>query len=121
MASSRRRYITKTLILQHGETPGCSACLGIASQHTAKSRERFEKLINPNATDVIPAVPTRRQCSASRATATGGPAWHKTPRAARFRHEERHGGQFSAIVSEESSHATSRLVPDLDECSAGPR
>ena len=58
MASSRRRYITKSLIQQHGETPGCSACLGIASQHTAKCRERFEKLINPNATDVIPAVPT---------------------------------------------------------------
>ena len=58
MASSRRRYITKSLIQQHGETPGCSACSGIASQHTAKCRERFEKLINPNATDPIPGGPT---------------------------------------------------------------
>ena len=45
MASSRRRYITKALMQQHGETPGCSACLGIASEHTATCRERFERLI----------------------------------------------------------------------------
>ena len=42
---------------QHGETPGCPACLGVSSQHT-KCRERFERLINPNATDVIPATPS---------------------------------------------------------------
>ena len=57
MASSRRRYITKSLVQQHGETPGCSACLGVSSQHTATCRERFERLINPNATDVIPVIP----------------------------------------------------------------
>ena len=51
VASSRRRYITKALIQQHGETPGRSACLRIASQHTAKCRERFERLINPSAAD----------------------------------------------------------------------
>ena len=81
VASSTRRYITKSLVQQHGETPCCSACLGMALQHAAKYRERFEKLINPNATDVIsrsarhhggrPAA--RRQCSAGRA-ATGDPA-----------------------------------------------
>ena len=27
MARSKRRYITKSLVQQHGETPGCSACL----------------------------------------------------------------------------------------------
>ena len=56
MASNRRRYVTKALVQQHGETPGCSACLGIASQHTATCRERFERLINPIATDAIPTV-----------------------------------------------------------------
>ena len=56
MASSRKRYITKSLVQQH--TPGCSACLGVSSQHTTKCRERFEQLINPNATDVIPAIPS---------------------------------------------------------------
>ena len=92
MARSRRRYITKSLIQQHGETPGCSACLGIASQHTAKCRERFEKLINPNATDVIPASANhhggrstaRQQCSPSSAAA-GGLAWDGTARPGRFR------------------------------------
>ena len=58
MASNRRRYITKSLVQQHGETPGCSACLGVSSQHTTKCRERFERLINPTATDVIPAIPS---------------------------------------------------------------
>ena len=58
MASSRSTYITKSLVQQHGETPGCSACLGVSSQHTATCRERFERLINPNATDVIPVVPS---------------------------------------------------------------
>ena len=51
VASGRRRHITKALIQQHGETPGRSACLRIASQHTAKCRERFERLINPSAAD----------------------------------------------------------------------
>ena len=58
MANNRRRYITESLVQQHGETPGCSACLGVSSQHTTKCRERFERLINPNATDVIPAIPS---------------------------------------------------------------
>ena len=58
MASNRRRYIAKSLVQQHGETPGCSACLGVSSQRTTKCRERFERLINPNATDVILAIPS---------------------------------------------------------------
>ena len=57
MASNKRRYITKAIIRQHGETPGCAACLGTASQHTAKCRKRFERLINPSATDEILAAP----------------------------------------------------------------
>ena len=48
MASSRERYITKSLVQQHGETPGRSATC----------RERYERLINPNATDVIPVIPS---------------------------------------------------------------
>ena len=58
MASSKRRYITKAFIRQHGETPGCAACLGTASQHTAKCRERFERMINPSATEEVPATPS---------------------------------------------------------------
>ena len=58
MASNRRKYTTKSLIQQHGETPGCSPCLGFSSQHATKCRERFERLINPNATDVISAIPS---------------------------------------------------------------
>ena len=58
MASSTRRYIAKSLVQQHGETPGCSASLGVSSQHMATCRERFERLIKPNATDVIPVIPS---------------------------------------------------------------
>ena len=58
MASNRRGYTTKSLVQEHGETPGCSACLGVSPQHTATCRERFERLINPNATDVIPVIPS---------------------------------------------------------------
>ena len=56
-ASSRRPHVKKSLVQQHGETPGCPACLGVSSQYT-KCRERFERLINPNATDVFPAIPS---------------------------------------------------------------
>ena len=58
VASSRKKYITKSLVQQHGETPGCSACLRVSSQHMATCRDRFERLINPNATDVIPVIPS---------------------------------------------------------------
>ena len=51
------QYITKSLVQLHGETPGCSACLGVSSQRTTTCRERFERLINPNAT-VIPVIPS---------------------------------------------------------------
>ena len=51
MASSRRKYITKSLVQQHGETPGCSACLGVSPQHTATCRERFERLIKRHRCD----------------------------------------------------------------------
>ena len=43
MTSSRRRYITKSLVQQHGETPGCSAYLGVSSQHTTTCRERSKR------------------------------------------------------------------------------
>ena len=49
--------MTRSLVQQHGETPGCSACGRISSQHTTECRERFERLINPNATYVIPPIP----------------------------------------------------------------
>ena len=38
MASSRRRYITKSLVQQHGETPGCSAW-----EYHRSTRQRAEK------------------------------------------------------------------------------
>ena len=56
VASNRRRKIRKALIHQCGETPGCAACQGTASQHTAKCRDRLEQLTNPSVTDEVPAV-----------------------------------------------------------------
>ena len=57
MTEDRKNYISKSPIQRYGETPGCSECLGASSRHTTTCRERFERLINPNGTDVIPVIP----------------------------------------------------------------
>ena len=107
MASSTRRYITKSLVQQHGETPGCSACLEVSSQHSTTCRERFKQLINPNATDVMPVIPS----------AVGGPS----PAGDAASTEQRHATQPDTSkhvrkevqrISKESSHTTSSIIPD---------
>ena len=56
MAEDRKNYISKSPIQRYGETSGCSECLGASSRHTTTCRETFERLTNPNATDVTPVV-----------------------------------------------------------------
>ena len=57
-AGNRRKCISKFSIQRYGETPGSSECLGASSRHTTTCRERFARLINPNATDVTPVIPS---------------------------------------------------------------
>ena len=45
-------------IQRYGETPGSSECLGAVSRRTTTCRERFERLISPNAIDVTPVIPS---------------------------------------------------------------
>ena len=110
MASNRRRYITKSLVQQHGETPGCSACLGVSSQHTTKCRERFERLINPNATDVIPAIPSAVEDPSPAGGGASVDQQHATqPDTSKHvrqtvGREMRCGGQSDVFVSKQSSH-----------------
>ena len=48
----------KCIIQRYDETPGSSECLGALSRHTTTRRARFERPINPNATDVTPVIPS---------------------------------------------------------------
>ena len=58
MTGNRRKCISKFPIQRYGKTPDSSECLGALSRRTATCREKFERLINPNATDVTAAVPS---------------------------------------------------------------
>ena len=58
LTGNRRKCISKFPIQRYGETPGSSECLGALSRRTATCRERFERLINRNATDVTPVIPS---------------------------------------------------------------
>ena len=58
MTEDRKNYISKSLFQRHGETQGSSECLRASSRHMTTCRERFEQLINPNATDVVPVIPS---------------------------------------------------------------
>ena len=58
MTENRRKCISMFPIQRYGETPGSSECLRALSRRTTTCRERFERLINPNATDVTPVIPS---------------------------------------------------------------
>ena len=58
MTGNRRKCISKFSIQRYGETPGSSKCLGAISRRTTTCRERFERLINPKATDVTTVIPS---------------------------------------------------------------
>ena len=45
-------YVTKTVLAQHGPSPGCHACLGISTRHSSGCRDRFEKLYGRRPADV---------------------------------------------------------------------
>jgi hypothetical protein len=44
VASGRRKYITRTLVVEHGATDGCHGCSGDSSVHNPRCRARFEKI-----------------------------------------------------------------------------
>ena len=58
MTENRKKCISKFPIQWYGETPGCSECLRALARRTTTCRERFERLINPNATNVTPVIPS---------------------------------------------------------------
>ena len=58
LTGNRRKCISKFPIQRYGETLGSSECLGALSRRTTTCRERFERVINPNATDVTPVIPS---------------------------------------------------------------
>ncbi len=43
---TRRRYITKALVLQHGATEGCVACTGDSQVHIPCGRKRFDDIFD---------------------------------------------------------------------------
>ena len=58
MTENRKKCISTFTIQRYGETPGSSECLRALSRRTTPCRERFERLINPNATDVTSVIPS---------------------------------------------------------------
>ena len=58
MTENKKNYISKSLIQRYGEVPGSPECLGASSRLTTTFRERFERPIFPNATDVTPVIPS---------------------------------------------------------------
>ena len=81
MTENKRKCISKSVIQRYGETRGSSEYLGALSRRTTTCRERFERLINPNATDMTPVIPSvveiqvrpatqRRQDSSMRRSST---------------------------------------------------
>ena len=58
MTENRTKYISKSLIQRYGEMLGISKCLGASLRHTTMCRERFERMINPNATDATTMIPS---------------------------------------------------------------
>ena len=103
-----------------------------SSSSTAR-RQAVQGAWEPNATYVIPAVPTVTEddqqpaCSAAPAQQQQQAAQPNAGQPVQPASGTKRSMEASAIVSEESSHATSRLVSDLaaagrrDECSASAR
>ena len=56
MTENRKKYISESLIQRRGEMLGGPECLGASSQHTTTCRERFERPISPNVTNVTPVI-----------------------------------------------------------------
>ena len=72
--SSRRKYIAKTLVDEHGLTEGCQACLGMSSIHSARCRQRSEKIFAQ-----AEALPPPGPISATSATQAAKEPMPKTP------------------------------------------
>ena len=42
----RQRYITRSLVQEHGATDGCAACQGDSQVHVQRCRKRFEEIFD---------------------------------------------------------------------------
>ena len=119
MTGNRKKFISKFTIQRYGETPGSSECLGASSRRTTTCRERFGRLINPNATDVAPVIPSAVEDpspagdATSTKTAACEAARHIEARSPSCWSEETCGGQSDVLVSKESSCDSSSSTPDL--------
>ena len=108
MASSRRRHITKSLVQQHGETPGCSACshgnvlrqISAADQSKRDRRDSSDsECCGRSKSDRRRGVNRAAVCDAARHVETPS-CWD----------EERCGGKSNVFGSKKSSHTPSSVV-----------
>ena len=53
IGKSRRLHITRAMITESGQTPGCFVCMGVQKAHDENCRKRFERIYLHTA-----AVPT---------------------------------------------------------------
>ena len=90
---TRRRYITKALVVQHGATEGCIACAGDSQVHIPRCRKRFDDIFDAakqpgeprDRVPVVeaPSVPAEPAAAAPSAPSSSAPAAASGPATAR--------------------------------------
>ena len=108
MASSRRRHITKSLVQQHGETLGCSACShgNVLRQISAADQSKRDRRDSSDSECCGRSKSDRRR-GVNRAAVCDEARHVETPSCW---DEEMCGGQSNVFVSKESSHTPSSVV-----------
>ena len=57
IGKAKRWYITRAVVVESGETPGCLGCTGIQKFHDENCRKRFERIYLHTAGVPTPAMP----------------------------------------------------------------
>ena len=72
IGKARRLHITRAMVAESGETPGCLGCTGIQKFHDENCRKRFERVYLHTAAVPTPAVPIPESESPTGADAAEG-------------------------------------------------
>ena len=115
---NRKKYTSKSLIQRFGEMLGSLECLGASSRLTTTCRERFERPIYPNATDVTPVIPNAVGDPSQAGDAASTKQRHATqPDTSKHVHQAvgiKRGAEANPMFSSaKRAHAIHRLVPQI--------
>ena len=82
IGKARRLYITRAMVAESGETPGCLGCTGIQKFHDENCRNRFERIYLHTTAVPTPAAPIPESESPTDADAAEGEAATAEPSSA---------------------------------------